>query len=501
MFILQSIKNKNEIIFSSLALFGIIGLMLVVKSPWYLVGGILVLAISTLMVIKPKMTLLAGLFLIYSNIPVVALKLHALPQSVAAAASVFLMVPFLVYLLIKQDEFRLDYIFLLMILYLGIMVLSGFFARDRELALLNIWTFVSEGLLLYLIILNTVRDVRTLKQAIWTILLVGSILGAMSLYQEISKSYQQQFAGLALRDVSDYSGPDDLNTTNSSSPIRKAQRAAGPIGDPNRYAQILLVLLPLAFLRFKSEPSLVLKIMALAASALILCGIVLSYSRGAFLAIVILLGFLTAFRYIRVRYLLATGIALLLLIVVASPAYFSRINTIRGVAGMFSNRTEIKPDQVTRGRLTEMLAAAYVFIDHPLLGVGPGHFSPYYSINYMSNPDIAFRHLVRTRRAHILYFEMAAETGILGLFLFLTILTLVIYRLWQIRRKYASLQPEWAHLATGFILSLIGYMATALFLHLSYQRYFWLLLGLAGATVQILSGQIPPKEEISQRNS
>ncbi len=47
-------------------------------------------------------------------------------------------------------------------------------------------------------------------------------------------------------------------------------------------------------------------------------------------------------------------------------------------------------------------------------------------------------------------------------------------------------------LAAGVFLGLTGYMATAVFLHLSFQRYFWLgdwivgLLGLAAVTVRIL---------------
>ena len=35
-------------------------------------------------------------------------------------------------------------------------------------------------------------------------------------------------------------------------------------------------------------------------------------------------------------------------------------------------------------------------------------------------------------------------------------------------------------LATGVFLGLTAYMATGLFLHLSFQRYFWLFLGRGG---------------------
>ena len=50
----------------------------------------------------------------------------------------------------------------------------------------------------------------------------------------------------------------------------------------------------------------------------------------------------------------------------------------------------------------------------------------------------------------------------------------------------------------------MAYLTTALFLHLSYQRYYWLLLGLAGAAVHILrpptdrpatSGRLLPRRE------
>jgi hypothetical protein len=38
-------------------------------------------------------------------------------------------------------------------------------------------------------------------------------------------------------------------------------------------------------------------------------------------------------------------------------------------------------------------------------------------------------------------------------------------------------------LASSFIFALVAYLTTAAFLHLSYQRYFWVLLGLANAVV------------------
>mgnify|MGYP006176969325 CR=1 FL=1 len=43
-------------------------------------------------------------------------------------------------------------------------------------------------------------------------------------------------------------------------------------------------------------------------------------------------------------------------------------------------------------------------------------------------------------------------------------------------------RPELADLATGFILALGAYLGTGVFLHLSYERYYWILIALAAAT-------------------
>jgi hypothetical protein len=52
-----------------------------------------------------------------------------------------------------------------------------------------------------------------------------------------------------------------------------------------------------------------------------------------------------------------------------------------------------------------------------------------------------------------------------------------------------DIRPDLAHLATAILLGIFGYFGTATFLHLSYQRYYWFLLGLAGAALQVFSAE------------
>jgi hypothetical protein len=46
---------------------------------------------------------------------------------------------------------------------------------------------------------------------------------------------------------------------------------------------------------------------------------------------------------------------------------------------------------------------------------------------------------------------------------------------------------------TGFILVVVAYLATGMSMHFSYTRYFWLILGLAGAAGSMRAGsrQVP----------
>jgi O-antigen ligase len=111
-------------------------------------------------------------------------------------------------------------------------------------------------------------------------------------------------------------------------------------------------------------------------------------------------------------------------------------------------------------------------------------------MKYMENPDIAFKSIDRVRRSHSLYAELAAETGIVGILLFFAIVVTMATRLWRLRARFKRRDPELSNLAAAFWLGLMGYLGTAVFLQLAYQRYFWLFLALAGATVQILGAEL-----------
>jgi hypothetical protein len=60
-------------------------------------------------------------------------------------------------------------------------------------------------------------------------------------------------------------------------------------------------------------------------------------------------------------------------------------------------------------------------------------------------------------------------------------------------------RPDLAAIATGFSLAIVAYLATGLFLHLSYARYFWLMLALGGAAAVVIRQASDPDRAVAVR--
>ena len=451
-------------------------------------GVATLVGVVTVMVLWPELATLTVVCVLYLNLMAIAVKELHLTEWVAAMGALSLCLPLASHLMLRRQRIKTGGILMLMGVFLVCLLFSSFFAKDPDLATQRILTYVFEGLVLYFLVTNVIRDLGTLKRVMWVVVLGAAFLGSLSLYQAVTGAYTQRFGGLAQRQLA-FEETGRGNRTGPREEMRVADRASGPIGDPNRYAQNELMILPFAIFLLWYERSRLGRLVAAGSAMLILAAVTLSYSRGAFVTLAALL-LLLAMRQRERRWSILGGAALLLMLLVAiAPGYRGRLETLLGVQGLFSAQASEQPDGATRGRTTEMLAAVHVFRDYPIFGVGPAQYAPFYSISYHRNPEIAFRYLPRTRRAHNLYAELAAETGLLGLTVFLFLVGRLLYQLWQASRRWVFNRPDLANLATTFVFSIAAYLGTALFLHLSYERYYWLLLALASAALQLGSAE------------
>ncbi|HSL34691.1 MAG TPA: O-antigen ligase family protein [Candidatus Limnocylindrales bacterium] len=440
--------------------------------PVLAVAGVLAALAAVAIGIRPDAAVLIVVGLIYSNAPVVFVQFHSVPLALAASVPLILAAPLAYDLLVRRQKIVLTPAMPWIALFLIAELLSTITAQDTSDAASSLSTFASEGIGLYLLVTNTVRSTDLLRAIVWTLLLVGAFLGALSFYQQITETYGNAYFGFAQTEAA-ATGVTETGIA----------RLAGPIGEKNRYAQIMLMLVPLGVLQFSGERNRWLKLAALACAGLAAIATALTFSRGAALAAGIILVAMLLLRYIRLSHLVVS-LALIGVVLVAVPEYGARVSSLTDLGALFSDEPAgSTTDNSLLSRATENLTALQVFADHPILGVGPGQFPNYYR-DYADEIGVSVR--AADREAHNLYLGIAAETGIVGLTAFLGAVVATFVQLARARARALTVRPDLAAMAAGFMLALVGYLASGLFLHLSYARYYWLMLALAGAAATVI---------------
>ena len=219
----------------------------------------------------------------------------------------------------------------------------------------------------------------------------------------------------------------------------------------------------------------------LGAAGLVSLGMLFAFSRGAIVALALVVPFAVAFRLVRMRQVVVAGV-LGVLLLFAMPHYAQRVASLGEIAlqalGVAPGGLR-NADGAARGRLTEMKSAGLLFLDHPLLGAGPG-LAPLYYEQYAGVVGGKVR--TGTRRSHNLYLQLAAETGVVGLGAFLFCVGLAFQQIDRARRRFERGDRGLWGLACGLELALMISLTTSLFLHAAYIRYFWILMGLVVAT-------------------
>jgi putative inorganic carbon (hco3(-)) transporter len=242
--------------------------------------------------------------------------------------------------------------------------------------------------------------------------------------------------------------------------FRTGGSMGGSAGNPNDFAFMLAVIFPfcLAFCLGASNP---LKKLAWGASLVtVTYAIMLTYSRGGFIA-------LTAGAAVCVyefgirghrRYLLAlAGFAVLGFVAVSPAGYTQRVTSI------FNTREDWTGSTVARQDLFKK--SIIVTLDHPLFGVGPENF-----------PIVAGNWHV----SHNTYTQLSAEAGIPALILFL----LILYKEFSNIRLVKRLVPEdhEVQLAAGALrASLYAFVFGAFFASYAYNFFVYLTICLSTA--------------------
>jgi O-antigen ligase len=266
-------------------------------------------------------------------------------------------------------------------------------------------------------------------------------------------------------------------------------RIAGPLGDPNFFAQILVMLVPLALFMAWDSRDRRSRTAAYGAAALVIAATVVTYSRGGAVALGCVLALALLARREHLRQAAAGLVTVALLWTVLPRDFTRRLGTIEQILG---GGEVLRPDSSFQKRRLLTYAAWLMFVDHPLAGVGAANYTTRFD-------EVAERVGFLTRDyeepgdahyPHNLYLETAAETGLMGLACFAGVLVAAFAALRRAQRVFRETgDRRAAGLAVAFQISLIGYLVSSLFLHGHFPRYLWMLFGFA-VGLDVLSARL-----------
>ena len=346
----------------------------------------------------------------------------------------------------------------------GAFVLVGLgsltFATDAAAGTSQVVLFVKDGAVAILVGM-LLRRSSALRWVVWVLVGGAAALATLSIVQFSTGSFSTSFGGFAQSAVQQIVVGRLDNV-----------RISGPIGDPNFYAQLLVMVVPLAYDRMRDETTRLAKAAAGYAAAVCAVAVVVTFSRGGLLALAVVVGVLMVRYPPKLRTVVAAGVLAVFAIPFLPAGYLDRLGALGGVGTI---QTGIDPS--IRGRTAELTAAWEMFADHPLTGVGYGNYMLNYP-EYARSSGIDVRST--EREAHNLYLSTAAELGLAGLAALAAIIIGSFTALAAGRRRFRAMSDHRAD-GIGFAIgvSLVGYVVTSLFLHMAFARFAWLMIGLA----------------------
>lgn len=233
---------------------------------------------------------------------------------------------------------------------------------------------------------------------------------------------------------------------------------SGLFGNPNDLALHLATMTPLVLGLAFSRRNHLLKIFYALCAALFVAGVVVTFSRGGFLGLVLGAG-VVAWKLGRKHRILVVALAFLTLatFVVASPGgYGDRIKTVVGGDALGS----------AYARQALFWRSALVALRYPVFGVGIGNFRYKGQHNQVS---------------HNAYTQVAAEMGIAALAFYVLLMWTSLKHLRRIESESLASKDraKFYYLSVGLQGSLVAYMVSSFFASVAHLWYVYYIVGYA----------------------
>lgn len=323
----------------------------------------------------------------------------------------------------------------LLLLFLLTAILSVVMASNR----LEAWeTFNSvfiKAVLMFFVLVNVARTERRLKQLLLIAIVAGCALSVSALKNYLAGNFS----------VEGYRVKGNLG---------------GWMDNPNDMAIHFVTMIPIAIALLFAARNPLKKLCYGASVALMAAATVVTFSRGAFLALALATTTLCykLGRRNKMVVVAVVFVALISFLVLVPANYSDRLISIvdhsrdpNGSAGM---RQQI------------LIRSIQVAIRHPVFGVGMGNFHT---------------HSIRELVSHNSYTEVASEMGLAALVFYMLFMVTPFRRLGQIERETFGNphETQFYYLAIGLQAALVAYLVNSFFASVAYIWFIYYLVGFA----------------------
>lgn len=247
------------------------------------------------------------------------------------------------------------------------------------------------------------------------------------------------------------------------------------ISDRNHLSTALALVLPIIFYLYMYTESKLMRLGFLGAFAVVALAIMGGGSRGGFVALAVVGVWLIMTSRHRVRTLMFVGVLGFAFYYFGAGLWADRLSSIQ----------EANEDASFMGRVIAWKISSALALNHPVFGAGFHAVQVQYVWDmFKTSPSLlGFLDLpvpeFSAKAAHSIYFEVMGDMGLVGFFLFMTILLQSIHSRFAIKRMVEKLGRGylWARdMADMLMLAVIAYMAGGAAVSLAYFEVIYMVV-------------------------
>ncbi len=342
----------------------------------------------------------------------------------------------------KLKYFRTNIWILIFVLVVAISAMTSISLEESR----NIALLMGAFILSYFVVINTIENKKQFKFILYVFIIATVITAIYGLYQ-------YKFGDLYSQAWLDKDMFEDIK-----------MRVYSTFENPNVYGEYLILAIPVIAGLLWTEKGVLKKLFWLGSLCVTMLALVLTFSRGCWLGIILAIGLLAIM--IDRKFVLLGIVALLFLPFVLPESIINRFLSIGNMG-----------DSSTSYRVYIWMGTLAMLNDYWFSGIGLGITSfntiyPIYSYNNISAPH-----------SHNLYLQLVVEFGIVGLIVFLGML----YNFYK--ETIISICKKKNILTSSIIAGVSGFMLQSMFDHTWYNYrvvlIFWIIIALGLVSTKV----------------